>query len=406
MIEASILFVDDDPNVISGLRRMLYPMRNQWKMSFAGSGAEAIKILSEGNFDVIVSDMRMPEINGAQLLAKVKNSHPDLARVILSGHSERELALQTVNVAHQFLNKPCSLEELTTVIRKTITLRRLLSRKEICELANGIVRMPSMPQSYVAITRELNSDSPAVEKVAKIVESDPSMTITVLRLVNSGFFGMADRINSVSEAIGLLGLELLRTLALVTGIFSKYESNRRFSIEQFSLRAIRVASLARQMAMTGKFEKKTVDQVFLSGMLCDIGLLMLNTTTEDNYDIVRALAEEIGERITVVEKRILGATHAELGAYLIGLWGFDDAIVEAIAYHHHPENAPPSIHLQPLALVHVADALIPPNSCNPQPAIINPDFLSSINVLDHLSEWKSMTESLTVTANDAKGIMG
>jgi len=245
-----------------------------------------------------------------------------------------------------------------------------------------------------------------VDDVAEVVEADPALTITVLRLVNSGFFGMASRINSVSEAIGLLGLELLRTLALATGIFSKYESTPSFSIEQFALRSVRVASLARQMAMTSKHTRKIIDPVFLSGMLCDIGLLMLNTTFAEKYNIVRERSEDTGERITTVEKQVLGATHAELGAYLIGLWGFDDAIVEAIAFHHHPELAPPSIHLQPLAFVHVADSLVPPGRCNPQPAIINPDFLASVGVLDHLSEWKNLTESFNAATNDAKSVMG
>jgi DNA-binding NtrC family response regulator len=174
MTQASILFVDDDPNVLSSLRRMLHPMRGEWTMRFAGSGAEAIEILAKESFDVVVSDMRMPEMNGAQLLAKIKLGHPDLARVILSGHSERELAMQTVNVAHQFLNKPCDLEELTSVIGKTIQLRRLLHKKELCELANSVVRMPSLPQHYVAITKELNSENPSVDQVARIVEDDPA----------------------------------------------------------------------------------------------------------------------------------------------------------------------------------------------------------------------------------------
>ena len=406
MTQASILFVDDDPNVLSSLRRMLHPMRGEWTMRFACSGAEAIEILTKENFDVVVSDMRMPEMNGAQLLAKIKIGHPDLARVILSGHSERELAMQTVNVAHQFLNKPCDLEELTSVIGKTVMLRKLLQKRELCELANSVVRMPSLPKHYVAITQELNSESPSVDKVARIVEEDPAMTVTVLRLVNSGFFGLASRINSVQEAIGLLGLDLLRTLALATGIFSKYESTPTFSIENFSVRCVRVASFARQIARTMNQSKKLTEEIFIAAMLCDMGLLVLNTTVPDKSTQIRARALELGVPMDEAEKEILGATHSELGAYLMGLWGFEDGIVEAVAYHHHPSVAPQSVHLPPLAFVHAADALVPPCTDDPQPATLDKEYLKRLGMLDHVSEWQTLVQSANIEVNDTTHSMG
>lgn len=388
-----VLFVDDDPGVLSSLRRMLHPMRGAWNMRFAASGAEALEILSKEDFDVIISDMRMPEMNGAQLLAKVKIRHPRVARIILSGHSERELAIQTINVAHQFLNKPSELDELTTVIRRAIALRALLARKEICELANGVVRMPSLPQHYIAINEELQSESPSVERVAQIVEEDPAMTVTVLRLVNSGFFGLGSRINSVMEAIGLLGIELLRNLALATGIFSKFESTPEFSIEDFSLRAIRVASLARQLAAQSHVGKSLVEEVFVSSILCDMGLLVLNTAVPDSYARVRAAAPEYGS-LHEAEKLVLGATHAEFGAYMMGIWGFQDDIVEAVACHHTPGLATESKKAGPLLFTHVADALVPPCRANPEPAALDRAYVESLGMGDALSEWQNTAESL------------
>jgi HD-like signal output (HDOD) protein len=266
--------------------------------------------------------------------------------------------------------------------------------------------MPSLPTNYIAITNELNSDEPDVDNVAKIVEDDPAMTITVLRLVNSGFFGRSSRINSVKEAIGLLGLDLLRSLTLASGIFSKYESTPTFSIEQFAMRSVRVGSLARQMATGSNAGKHTSEKVFISGMLCNIGLLTLNTTISDRYNTIRAQAAQTGESIMTVEKRILGASHADLGAYIMGLWGFDDDIIEALAFHHHPNEAPSSVNLQPLVFVHVADALVPANRGNPEPGIIDTDYLSKLGLLKNLSEWQTLAESLNNNGNDAAHSMG
>jgi CheY-like chemotaxis protein len=75
MTEASILFVDDDASVLSSMRRMLHPMRSQWRMAFATSGDEAMEMLSMNAYDVVVSDMRMPGMNGAQLLTRVRARH-------------------------------------------------------------------------------------------------------------------------------------------------------------------------------------------------------------------------------------------------------------------------------------------------------------------------------------------
>lgn len=373
---------------------MMHPMRVQWKMRFAPGGHEALEIMAKEHVDVVVSDMRMPEMNGAQLLAKIKAQYPGAARIILSGHSERKMAIQAINVAHQYLNKPCPFEELSHVIHKTIDLRRLLTRPRLCELANGVVRMPSLPSHYVAITDELASDEPSIEKVAHIVEQDPAMTITVLRLVNSGFFGLPSRINTVIEAIGMLGMDLLRNLTLATGLFSKYESSRGFSIERFTHRALAVGTLARKMAASAGAPRMIVEECFVAGMLSDVGQLMLNTTLGEAY--CKLLERSVEEKVCIakLELETLGASHSEIGAYLMGLWGFDDGITEAVAYHHHPEDSVQSATPQPLAFVHAADALIPPCQCQMRVCEIqlNVAYLDSVGLSNYLSEWRELSK--------------
>jgi HD-like signal output (HDOD) protein len=394
MTTTSVIFVDDDASILSSLRRMLHPMRQEWNMRFAVSGAEALEIMSREHFDVIVSDMRMPEMNGAQLLARVKSLYPGMARLILSGHAERELAVQTISVTHQFLNKPCSVEELSSTINHSIALRHMLLKPELCELANSIVQLPSIPGKYMEIFEELSSDRLSIERVAEIVEEDPAMTVSVLRLVNSGFFGLGNRVGSVMEAIGLLGLELLRNLVLSAGVFSKFDTQGTFSIERFSARCINVANFARQLASLKSISKNMIDEVFISGMLCDIGLLVFNSMMREKYERIVTYAHEMKKPILEAEKEVLGATHAELGAYLMALWGFDDHIVETIAYHHHPEKALPNLQLMPIDFVHIADALIPSIPDNTETSVLNTAFLTSKGLSGHLSEWQKFAEIL------------
>jgi YesN/AraC family two-component response regulator len=126
IMKKSILFVDDEPRVLDGLERMLRPMRHVWAMSFAKSGHEALVILKEAHFDVVITDIRMPVMNGLQLLSEVKRLYPDTARIILSGESDMELTMKAVNVSHQFLNKPCNTEALKAAISRTTGLSALL----------------------------------------------------------------------------------------------------------------------------------------------------------------------------------------------------------------------------------------------------------------------------------------
>ncbi len=393
MTEAGILFVDDDLGVLSSMRRMMHPLRLRWSQYFAPGGQEALEILSREKIDVVVSDMRMPVMNGAQLLAKVKIRHPNVARIILSGHSERRMAVQAINVAHQYLNKPCTLEELSRVLEKTISLRRLLGRRELCEMANGVMRMPSLPTHYVAITKELSSEEPSVEKVASIIEADPAMTITVLRLVNSGFFGLPSRIHTVLEATGMLGLELLRNLTLASGLFSKYEGGTSFSIERFSRRAIAVGSLARRLAAESAAPKAIVEECFISGMMCDLGMLILSTNMSDTYSRILGDHLQSGHSLDKLESMAIGASHAEIGAYLMGLWGFSDGITEAVAYHHKPSASLPPLGMSTLAFVHAADCLLDADRACVRAPEPDEDYLRACGLAGRVSQWRQMIQS-------------
>ena len=96
IIKKRILFVDDEPMVLKGLQRTLRKMRSEWDMVFTASGKEALDLLDQQAIDVIVSDLKMPEMDGMQLLTEVKTRFPHVVRIILSGHLEHEMTLQMV----------------------------------------------------------------------------------------------------------------------------------------------------------------------------------------------------------------------------------------------------------------------------------------------------------------------
>src|SRR5919109_3195906 len=121
-----ILFVDDEVKVLQGLGRMLRGMRHEWDMTFVDDPRQAVELLPQKSFDAIVVDMRMPQMDGAELLAKAKELKPGMARIVLSGHAERESALRSVGLAHQFLSKPCDADTLRTTVSRACELRKAL----------------------------------------------------------------------------------------------------------------------------------------------------------------------------------------------------------------------------------------------------------------------------------------
>ena len=182
-----ILFVDDEPNLLEGLGRMLRPLRHTWGIDFARNGPEALDLLARTPFNVIVSDMRMPGMDGAQLLAEVRDRHPTIVRIVLSGQCDREALLRSVRVAHQCLTKPCDVETLRSTVTRACALRDLLENDKLQRLVSRLKSVPSLPDLYHQVMEELESPEPSIQKVGQIIAQDAGMTAKTLQTVNSAF---------------------------------------------------------------------------------------------------------------------------------------------------------------------------------------------------------------------------
>src|ERR1035441_7170018 len=232
----NLLFVDDEPRVLLGLQRQLRVMREEWQMDFVESGPKALEFFATSPVDVLVTDMMMPGMDGAQLLTEVMNRYPNTVRLVLSGHADREAVLRLVGPAHQYLSKPCNADELRTAITRALAIRDLLASQQLKQLASRIDSLPSLPASHAELTQELRKPEPSVERVADIISKDIGMTTKILQLVNSSFFGLSQPASNVLEAVMYLGLATIRALVLSTQVFSQFdqETIRVFSIDGIS----------------------------------------------------------------------------------------------------------------------------------------------------------------------------
>ncbi|MFN7995555.1 MAG: response regulator [Bryobacteraceae bacterium] len=385
-----VLFVDDEQKVLDGLQRMLYPLRNEWLMAFVASPREALRILSENEYDVLVTDLRMPEMSGLDLLSEVLKSHPQVVRLVLSGTADQEIALHSTALAHQYLLKPCDAATLRTTVGRAFSLRVMLGDPGLRQLISSIHSLPSVPSVYVQLVEALRSPDVTPSEIGQLIVQDIGMTAKVLQLVNSSFFGVRRQISNPAEAVIYLGTETVRELVMVAAVFSAFElcDLRHFSIDSLQNHSLAVGSLARRVAAAMKLPKAAVDHAYVGGLLHVVGKLVLASKYPEKYDqvIERAKRRKMSERM--VELETFGTTHAEVGAYLLWLWALPDAVTEVVLRHHEfPVEW--SATFTPAGAVCLADALIMGGLERGQ-AI---DRLTAVGLGEQVSEWQQMYES-------------
>ena len=353
-----ILFVDDEPQILDGLRRMLRGKRREWEMVFVGGGAEALAEIEKQPFDLVVTDMRMPAMDGAELLGRVREMCPQTVRIVLSGHSEREKIMRSVRPAHQYLAKPIEQQELMTVLQKAIDLQQVLGNQALEAILGQAENLPAMPAIYSRLVEAIESEDSSMEAIGRIIEQDLGMTATVLKVVNSAFFGLPRTISSACQAVGLLGLDLIRSLVLSYQLFSTFEGQgpAKFSLPGLWRHSSTTAVLAKKIAQMEGGDRSMVDESFMAGVLHDVGKLPLYYYAKETYAKVLEEVRAGNGLLFEVEGRVMGATHAEAGAFLMGLWGMSERVVRAIAFHHRPSGWTHG-GFGPLTAVHAANVL-------------------------------------------------
>jgi HD-like signal output (HDOD) protein len=317
-------------------------MRNEWQMNFLDGGTKALDFLAANPVDVIVSDMMMPGMDGAELLTEVMKRHPNTVRIVLSGHADRESVLRLVGPAHQYLSKPCDAEELRKAISRAFALRELLANEQLKQLTTRLKALPTLPTQHSQLTQELSKEDPSLEAIAKIISKDIGMTAKILQLVNSAFFGLPQPLTGAEEAVMYLGMATVRSLVISIQVFSQFDPKvlKGFSIEALTAHCWTTGVMARRIAEYERVDNNINGQCFLAGMLHHVGQLVLAHSLSDDYARVLEVSHTTGKSLLQAEREQFGATHSEVGAYLLGLWGLPNVIVEAMAFHHSPAAAP------------------------------------------------------------------
>jgi HD-like signal output (HDOD) protein len=389
-----VLFVDDDRDLLDGLRDALRPRRHEWRMTFVDGGEAAIEVFEREPVDIVVSDLQMPGMDGASLLAKVARLQPDAVRIVLSGHADPETIGRIAAVTHRILVKPSPIDVVARVIERSCVLLDVTGEVRLIQAARTS-ELPSAPTAYFELMELLGSGNVNASQIATVLERDIAMSAKVLQLANSAYFGRRHPVSSLRDAVTLLGHEILRAIALSAEVFQKFRipAIAGFSLEGVQHRSLQVGRLAHKLSKG----HPDADDAFSAGLLLNVGLLVLAAQEPEYLAEVLLAAKDEARPVHEVERERHGITHAEIGAHLLALWGLPHTIVEAVAHHHHPLRSPVPAY-DAVAVAHIADALVADSDAGPRHEAgisrIDIDYLERIGVADRVPEWQRLALTL------------
>jgi HD-like signal output (HDOD) protein len=349
-----ILFVDDEPAILRSMQRSLRRRGSEWEMVFANGAHEALAQLAAGPFDVVVSDGRMPEMDGITLLKRIKAEHPLTVRIMLSGHADDEAMIPLLPVIYQFLSKPCETRVLEAVLESALEVARGDGNQKVRDALLASDCLPPAPALYAKLTQALRDPSVPMGRIYSLVERDASLTSLVLKTANSAYFGASRHVSTVAEAARLLGVVTIRCLALFDGAFTHLDTKSRFGndyVEWFHTHSFLTGRIAQALAEG----TPAADRAFTAGLLHDMGALLIATRMPEEHRMARAAVLN-GTALTIHEAEPRGSSHAEVGGWLLAHWGLPAFLVESASRHHGPLSASGGIE-DLTNVVHVADYL-------------------------------------------------
>jgi HD-like signal output (HDOD) protein len=385
-----VLFVDDDPNVLSGLRRMLRSACDGWETSFATSAAEALALFAKSPFDVVMTDMRMPGMDGADLLMRVRDMNPGTVRLVLSGQTDKASALKAASVAHQYLSKPTDAQALKNAVSRARELEHRLGQPRLRSALGGLDGLPSPSSTVRALNAAVVDPTSDVDTIARIVEPDLGISAKLLQLINSAFFALPREVTSVREAVAYLGLDNVRALATSADLIQTLASGPEFDrlARQLQAHSTSLIQLARHILPR---PRRPAD-LFMGTLLHDVGLLAAAALVPNAW--AELASTSTGKWTLEKERDVLGAAHTDIGAYLLCLWGMPYGAVDIVARHHDPGPAVGGV-LHEVHAVYLAEALfaevgpLPGHGCE-----LDASYAEELGVTEMLGTWRRYRDEL------------
>ncbi len=410
---SDVLFVDWGDEHSQTFTEALKSQAYGWNVIWESSLDTARKLLYESaDIEVVVVSIDQHGSEGVQFLTDVKDNLPEMVRISAISGDNSQLFFKAASVSHQCVDKPYDAYEVKILMLRAQSLRERLGTCALRERLHAIGGLPSLPKLYKEIMEEMHSPEASLARVGEIVEQDVSLSAKILQVVNSAAIGIRNEVTSVSQAVTLLGMEKLSSMVLLAEVYSLVGQEKLptgFSLDGLWRHSLRVANYSKMIAQDAIDDAHLADAAMTAGLLHDVGMVILAAHFSEDLGKVLAMAEEQDITLWEAEKEVFGSTHAEIGGYLLELWGLPDPIVEAVTFHDLPSGVPeedypslvPEHGFTPLTAVHIANYFCEDERRAAYGCVegeIDSFYMERLGFMDNLEEWWRVCDEESVNA--------
>lgn len=394
-----ILFVDDDELILRSMERVLRrpAAESGWQLCFATDGDSALEEMNRAPIEVLLCDANMAKMSGATLLRRVQERDPSVVRILLSGHTGLDVLRTALPYAHQFLPKPCDGQLLRSTLESACGVRGLLAHPEMRHVVGSSNQLPSAPRTFIELSNALANPHTSARTVSEIIERDIAISARVLELVSSVFCGLPRAVTSIGGAVAHLGVEVVKAIVLsveVSRMFPLTQAVPDFSVDALQRRCMKVSQLAQRLLG----HEPGGDVLLVAGLLQDTGQIVLASRAAARFAMALDIADDRKQPLHEVELELFGASHAEVGAYLLGLWGLPQRVVSAVADHLEPQRTHHRI-FDAAAALYVANHLIEDadvpalDEVPPHSVALDLGYLRGAGVAHQLDDWRCLARA-------------
>ncbi len=360
---SSLVVVDDEEEILKALKSLF--RREKYNIQFFSSGAEALQFLEHNCVDVIICDMRMPEISGIELLERSAIVNPDAIRIMLSGYEEKNVVLDAIQsgFAQNYIIKPWDDQQLRSIVKEALELKERLKKKHLLSLLYPFQNLPSPPKLHSRLIKILRSETKSQKEIVHEIEKNPALVAKLLRLSNSVFYSTRKQISDISEAISFIGTEFVLSIVLGHETFNilKKDVDPLIVKQIEAIREISIlrAHVARELSIQW-LQINDQHEIYVAALLLDIGLILrFYSAPERFYEFYNAYKNK-NEPMYFIDKEIFSTTHDIVGAALLTYWNFPNGIIDAVENHHSRK-----VDNTLITIIQLADAMVQKNDSHP-----------------------------------------
>lgn len=351
-----ILFIQDpgQPDVENVLDSMDLPA--DWELDTLPDPSHSLECLAEAVYDAVIVDTPLTSLENGSVLKEITARYPQMLRFVLSDFGDGAALMHAIGTAHHCMPKPVRGTDLKRALAHAFEMELWLTNENVRRLLGHMRKLPSPPSLYFKVVRLIQSPDSSLDEIGDLIASDAAMTAKLLQAVNSPLFGLQRRISGAQDAVLFLGLEITRSLILLAHSFSYFDHMEAvgFSVDKLWRHSITTAKFARTIAAAESSNGAGEEEAFTAGLLHDLGKLAFAANQPEQYGSVIQQARSESASLWRTELEVFGASHAEIGAAILAVWGIPLPIVESVALHHKPMILL-SPGFSPLTAVHVAN---------------------------------------------------